>query len=191
MTASRDQRNQFFSLVIVLAIISVACVIYLLLPKNRAASAAKREQVKAAQQDLRTLETQVLPLRGLDQKLAHAKTDIADFYQTRLPDRYSSISDTINTLAAQNHVRLTNVTYTSEASDINDLQQVTMRASLSGEYGDVMRYIDALDHSKVFLLIDDVGLQNSQKEGNIQLTLTLETYLRGAASAPSNAAGAL
>jgi len=187
---SKSRNDRFVWIIGVLAVVSVVCIIYLLLPANRAARLAKRQQIDSTRKEVDALKSQVLPLRGIDKKIAQAKLDIAGFYNNRFPDRYSSISDTINTLASQNHVQLTNVTYTPAPSDVEDLQQVVMRATLSGQYGDVMRYIDALDHSRLFLLIDDVGLQRQQKEGTIQLTLTLETYLRTSAAPATAAASA-
>lgn len=172
----RELRRRFLAVIAVLGAICLACIIYLLLPMNRDA-AEKHEQVTAARLALKQQEMQVTPLRGLDGKLVRSKQESAAFYNDRLPDRYSSISQSLNDLANQQNVQISGVTYAAEATDIADIQQVVMRVTVTGDYARTMNYIDALDHSRIFFLLDDVALQNGEN-GRIQLQLTLETYLR-------------
>ncbi|MEO8725327.1 MAG: GspMb/PilO family protein [Acidobacteriaceae bacterium] len=181
MIANRQMRDRFLVAIVILGAICLICVVYLLLPANRN-TAQKDQAIQGARAALRAEEVQALPLRGLDQKLATSKQDIAGFYNSRLPDRYSAISQTLNDLATKNNVKLSGVTYKSQATDLEDVQQVAMRVTLTGEYGNVMRYIDAVDHAKIFFLLENVGV-TSQQSGNIQLQLTLSTYLRGGAAA--------
>ncbi len=185
MIPNREMRQRFLVGIAILGAVCLLCVVYLLLPANRNAT-KKDEAIQGARAALRAEEVQALPLRGLDQKLATSKQDIAGFYDSRLPDRYSAISQTLNDLATRNSVKLSGVTYRAQATDIDDVQQVAMRVTLTGEYGNVMRYIDAVDHAKIFFLLENVGV-TSQQSGNIQLQLTLSTYLRG--SAGGTAAG--
>ena len=176
MITNREMRQRFLIGIGVLAAICLACIVYVLLPANRGAE-QKDQAIQSARAALRTEEVQVLPLRGLDQKLVKSKQDIAAFYQNKLPDRYSTITETLNDLATKNNVKLSGVTYKADQIDLEDAQQVTMRVTLTGDYGNVMRYIDAVDHAKVFFLLENVGVTN-QQSGKIQLQLTLSTYLR-------------
>ncbi|GAC1658286.1 MAG: hypothetical protein NVS9B15_19880 [Acidobacteriaceae bacterium] len=178
MRTVRELRQLFLAIISVLAVVALVCAVYLLLPASGNAQ-QNQQQVQAARAQLKAEETQVIPLRGLDQKLVRSKQDIAAFYQNQLPDRYSQITQTLNDMASKNNVRLTNVSYKSDVAEVNDLQQVTMRATLSGRYGDVMRYIDSVDHARPLFLLDQVGVA-SQESGEIQLQLTLETFLRNA-----------
>lgn len=187
MITNREMRRRFLIVIGVLGAICLVCVIYLLLPANRNAE-QKDAAIQSARTALRVEEVQALPMRGLDQKLVTSKQDIASFYQSKLPDRYSGISETLNDLASKNHVKLSGVTYKTEATDLDDVQQVGMRVTLTGEYGNVMRYIDAVDHAKIFFLLENVGV-SSQQSGNIQLQLTLNTYLRGGGTSGSAGSG--
>jgi hypothetical protein len=180
MITNREMRQRFLTGFGVLGAICLACVVYLLLPANRGA-AQKDQAIQSARATLRTEEAQMVPLRGLDQKLVKSKQDIAAFYQSKLPDRYSTITQTLNDLATKNNVKLSGVTYKADQTDLDDVQQVAMRVTLTGDYGNVMRYIDAVDHAKTFFLLENVGVTN-QQSGQIQLQLTLSTYLRGGAA---------
>ncbi len=176
MITLRELRRRFLAVILALGVLCLACVVYLLLPMNRD-SAEKREQVANARLALRQQELQVTPLRGLDAKLVRSKEESAAFYNDRLPDRYSAISQNLNDLAQKQSVQISGITYAAEATDIPDIQQVVMRVTVTGPYARTMDYIDALDHSRIFFLLDDVALQNGEN-GRIQLQLTLETYLR-------------
>jgi len=176
MKTVSDYRRAFIIALSVLGAIAIACVIYLLMPTSGSAQ-QKEQQVQAARAQLHADETQVLPLRGLDQKLDRSKQDIGAFYNNQLPQRYSDITAALNDTATKNHVTLSNVSYKTDAADVDDLQRVSMRATLSGSYANVMRYIDAIDHARPLFLLDQVGVA-SQQSGEIQLQLTLETYMR-------------
>ncbi len=176
MKTIRQLRQQFLIAIGVLTAICLICAVYILMPTGRG-SQQKDAAVQSARAALHNEETQIMPLRGLDQKLTQSKQNIAAFYQNKLPDRYSAISQTLNDLANKHRVRLSGVTYKSDSADIGDVQQVTMRATLNGDYENVMRYIDAVDHSNLFFLLDNVGV-TSEQNGQIQLQLTLDTFLR-------------
>jgi type IV pilus assembly protein PilO len=114
-------------------------------------------------------------LRGLPQKVALSRTQADAFYTARFPGEYSTISATINDLATKNNVRLTNLAY-SPTPAIAGLAEVRMDASLSGEYAPLMHFINGLERSKTFFLINGLTL-TGQQGGLVNLRLKLNTYL--------------
>ncbi len=82
------------------------------------------------------------------------------FYAARFPNAYSTISATINDLATKNSVRLTNLAYTPTPA-LAGLAEVRMDASLSGEYAPLMHFINGLERSKTFFLINGLTLTGS------------------------------
>jgi type IV pilus assembly protein PilO len=180
MKTCRELRQRFIIALSVLGGVCFVCLVYLLIPSSGGEQG--KVQKDAARQQLRQEQSQVTPLRGLDQKLVRSKQDIVGFYNNRLPDRYSLISQTLNELANKNKVELSNITYHAEPGNLDDVHQVTMRATLTGDYADVIRYIDAVDHSKIFFLIENVGVSNTET-GVIQLQLTLSTFLKAGPTA--------
>jgi Tfp pilus assembly protein PilO len=187
MITVREIRQRFLIGIGVMAAICIACIVYLAMPANRDTQ-EKKNAINSATLALHQDEIQVAPLRGLDQKLVRSKEDISSFYNSRFPDRYSDITQTLNDLANESHVTVSNVTYGADYADVEDLQQIAMRATLSGKYEDLMDYVDSVDHSDLFFLIDDINVGH-EKEGGIKLELTLETYLRGGGTPPPNANG--
>ena len=136
------------------------------------------EQV--AQEDLtyRTLELQMHPLLGLPEKVNQARVQEGEFYEKRFPAVYSTISASIYDLAGKNKVRLTRLSYIQAPSGPS-LAEVRMDASLSGEYAPLMHFINGLERSKTFFLINGLTF-TGQQGGLVNLRLRLTTYLHGA-----------
>jgi hypothetical protein len=133
------------------------------------------EQLAAAQFRLRTLQLQMLPLRGLPEKVDQTRDQAAKFYDDRFPGNYSTISAAVGDLASKNNVRLTRVSYIQTPA-IPGLLDVRMDASLSGEYAPLMHFINGLERSKTFFLINGLTL-TGQQGGMVNLRLRLTTYL--------------
>ncbi len=138
----------------------------------RSASAERLQQQQTA---YRALQLEMSPLRGLPQKVALSRTQADDFYNARFPAAYSTISAAINDLAAKNNVRLTSLAYTPTPA-LAGLAELRMDASLSGEYAPLMHFINGLERSKTFFLINGLTL-TGQQGGLVNLRLKLNTYL--------------
>jgi type IV pilus assembly protein PilO len=117
------------------------------------------------------------PWRGLDKKLPRAKQQIEEFYQDRLPTTESSISASLGSLQSASGVRISGVKYTLKDAPIEGLERVEIAATLSGDYLQLVRFINALERNKLFFLIDGVELGNEQN-GVVGLQLRIETYMR-------------
>jgi hypothetical protein len=136
---------------------------------------ASAEQLQQKQTAYRALQLEMTPLRGLPQKVALSRTQASDFSAARFPAAYSTISATIHDLESKNNVRLTNLAYTPTRA-IEGLAEVRMDASLSGEYAPLMHFINGLERSKTFFLINGLTL-TGQQGGLVNLRLKLNTYL--------------
>jgi len=144
----------------------------------RTLRAAGAEQLRQQQTAYRALQLEMSPLRGLPQKVTLSRTQEQEFYGQRFPSAYSTISATINDLATKNSVRLTNLAYTPTPA-LEDLAELRMDASLSGEYAPLMHFINGLERNKNFFLISGLTLTGSQG-GLVNLRLRLITYLHAA-----------
>jgi len=130
---------------------------------------------------MKAAEIAARPLRGLDQKLAVAENEQAKFYQDRLPTAYSTVAGQLGDLAKKNNVRLTRVQYTQSPGlggpPETALTQVTMDATLSGDYRPLMLFLNGLERNKSFFLITGVTL-SGQQSGTVNLRMKILTYLR-------------
>ncbi len=133
------------------------------------------DQLFQQQSALRALQLEMSPLKGLPEKVSLSRSQANEFYQARFPEAYSTISATINDLATKSSVRLTNLGYTP-APALPGLAEVRLDASLSGEYAPLMHFINGLERSKTFFLINGLTL-TGQQGGLVNLRLRLITYL--------------
>jgi type IV pilus assembly protein PilO len=140
--------------------------------------ASGTEQIEQAQVRYRLIDLEMRPLRGLPEKVTETRKQGEQFYDQRLPGAYSTISSAIGDLANKDNVRLMGAQYV-QAPAISGLAEVRMDASLSGEYAPLMHFINGLERSKNFFLIDGLTL-TGQQGGLVNLRLRLTTYLHAA-----------
>ena len=142
------------------------------------------EQVVAGKQiQLTAEELQTAPLRGLDKKVDATRAALRTFYDKRIPPSYSSIAGRFAELAVKSGVRLSRVQYTQGASDAY-LTEISMDAGISGDYPQIMRFINSLERDPNFFVIRGMTL-TGQSGGLVNLRLRVSTWLRPADAAAS------
>jgi type IV pilus assembly protein PilO len=142
------------------------------------------EQIVAGKQvELRATELQTAPLRGLDGKVENTRDQMRSFYDKRIPPNYSSISNAIGDLEVKSGVRLSRVGYTQGAPG-SYLTEITVDAGISGDYPQIMRFINGLERDQTFFVIRAMAL-TGQQGGLVNLRLRVSTWLRPADAAAS------
>ena len=136
------------------------------------------EVLAGKQIQLKALEIQTTPLRGLDQRVEKTREQLDDFYQKRIPPNYSSIDARIVELQVASGVRLTRVQYTQGAPGPG-LTEITMDASISGDYPAIMRFVNSMERDPMFFIIRAMAL-TGQQGGLVNLRLRVSTWLRPA-----------
>lgn len=175
MASIRENRKRLMPVVIGLVVLDLAGVGYLLSPAGRSRQARQREY-QSQREQLMAKRQEVLPTRGMEQKLKQADQDIAGFYDTRLPAKYSSVAEELGKLAGDTGVHLSGVKYDEKDAPIEGLRKLTMELTISGDYLQEVKFINALERNKMFFLVDGIAL--GEQQGNVRLQLKLETYLR-------------
>jgi type IV pilus assembly protein PilO len=149
----------------------------------RTTSSSNVDAIASRQTDLRTLQIQTAPLRGLDKKVDESRKQIDDFYEKRIPPSYSAIAERLGELKAKGPVQLSRVQYT-QAPGSGDLTEIRMDAGLSGDYAAIMRFVNGLERSQTFFVIRAMAL-TGQQSGTVNLRLQVSTWLRPADAAAS------
>jgi hypothetical protein len=144
----------------------------------RATSSSSVDAMAGKQLELRMLQLQTAPLRGLDEKVDLSHEQIDEFYAKRIPPSYSSIAERLGELKAKGPVNLTTLQYT-QAKGSGDLIEIRMNAGVSGEYPAIMRFVNGLERSQTFFIIRAMAL-NGQQNGVVNLRLEVSTWLRPA-----------
>lgn len=128
------------------------------------------------QVDLKALELETVPLRGLDKRVDKTREQIKEFYAKRIPTSYSAIAGRIGELQVKAGVRLTRVSYLQGRPGAR-LTEITMDAGISGEYPQIMRFVNALERDQTFFVIRAMSL-TGQQGGLVNLRLRFSTWMR-------------
>lgn len=141
-----------------------------------ATSSRTADAVATKQVQLHALEIQTAPLRGLDKRLDLARDQVKTFMADRIPANYSSISAEIGNLEVKSGVRQTRLSYAQKPTE-NNLTEITLDAGITGEYPQIMKFINSLERDKILFVIRGMGL-TGQQAGMVNLRLQLSTWLR-------------
>ena len=141
-----------------------------------ATSGSSTGALASRQVQLKALEKGIAPLRGLEQRVDDSRAQMRAFYSKRIPPNYSSIAARIGELALKGPVRLTRVQYTQGAPGI-DLTEISLDATITGEYQQIMRFINSMERDQTFFVIRGMQL-TGQQGGLVSLRLKVSTWLR-------------
>jgi type IV pilus assembly protein PilO len=141
---------------------------------------SRTEELNSSWKELQVKTRQVEPLRGLDKKIVLADGQIKDFYGTRLTSQDSAISEELGKVASQSGVKISGIKYKLEDPEPVGLRPMQIEAELSGDYLQLVRFINSLERDKLFFLINEVQL-GSEQGGVVKLQMKLRTYLKAGA----------
>lgn len=168
-------RQRILIAITVFLLLGIGAAVYLYLGPS---GGAREQAYLAAQNDLRSRQREVQPLRGMEKKLKVAEKEIDRFYRERLPDQASEIPAELEKLAAKNGVRISQAKYDRKPADIAGLTRVEIDTNLEGDYLQAVKFINALERDRMFFILSRIDLGEQQQGGFVRLGLKLETYLR-------------
>jgi type IV pilus assembly protein PilO len=136
------------------------------------------DAVAAQQLELKALELETAPLRGLDKRVQESREATQEFYRKRIPANYSSFSSRIGDLEVKSGVRLSRMIYTQGLPN-GDLTEISLDAGISGEYPQIMRFVNGLERDQNFFIVRAMAL-TGQQGGLVNLRLRVSTWMRAA-----------
>ena len=175
----RQTRSKIQKVLIAMICLDVVCAGLLLSPLV-GSTESRGAQLDQLWRELQQKTRQVEPLRGMDEKVALASKQIDDFYKQRLPAQDSAIFEEIGKVASQSGAKVLQAKSKVEEPEPIGLRPVTIEADLSGDYLQLVKFINALERDKMFFIVDSVTLGGEQS-GPVKLQLRLLTYSRTAA----------
>ncbi len=144
-------------------------------------SAQSRQILKSElSAELHKKTREVEPLRGIDKKIVLAKTQIGQFYKDRFAGRDSELLAEVGKLASENGVRMLQAKYKQEDPTGAGVVPVEIEGNFSGDYLQLVRFINALERSKQFFTVDSVSLA-SESAGPVRLEIKIHSFLRSGA----------
>jgi hypothetical protein len=127
-------------------------------------------------------------LRGVDAKLQTSDVEAQKFYTERLPYAYSDVAAAIGTIAKETNVRWSRASYVGMVS-ADSVTELRIDGSVQGDYVSVAHFINAMERSKSFFLIENLALTGAQG-GLVNLQLRIGTYIREPMPAMQQTTGA-
>jgi Tfp pilus assembly protein PilO len=148
-----------------------------------ATNGSSTDALSARELQLKALNLQTAPLRGLGKRVDDSRAKMQAFYSKRIPPNYSSIAARIGELGVKSGVRLTRVQY-AQGPPGSDFTEISMDAGITGEYPQIMRFVNSLERDQTFFVIRAMSL-TGQQGGLVNLRLRVSTWLRPADAAAS------
>ncbi len=89
----------------------------------------------------------------------------------------SGLLDELGKLATDNGVRMQQARYKEEDAESSGVIPVEIEGSFSGDYLQLVRVINTLERSKMFIEVDSVDLAG-ESTGPVRLAIKMHSYLR-------------
>lgn len=112
--------------------------------------------------------------------LPDVEAQSAAFYEKDLrPEAtgYSSVLSDLGSLAHDAGLQITSTHYREKNIDKRGVNEISISISMEGAYPSLVSFINGLERSGNFYLLDSLSLDSSS-EGNLRLSLELRTYFR-------------
>ncbi len=126
------------------------------------------------------LKTDVERGRDIQDRLPRVEQECNRFVRERLlayDGGYSTMVDDLGKIARDAGLKIGTVTFKESALEKRGVVQVKVSASVEGEYASLVRFVNGLERSENFYLLDGLSLASSD-QGVIRLNLELRSYLR-------------
>lgn len=137
---------------------------------------SRRINMAELSMELQRKTREVQPLVGLDKKMVVAKSQIGQFYQDRFAKRDSDLTTELGKLASANGVRIMQAKYKQEDPTGAGVVSVEIEGNFSGDYLQLIRFINAIERSKQFFAVDSISLAG-ESAGPVKLDVKMHSFL--------------
>jgi Tfp pilus assembly protein PilO len=180
MADLQHSRRQLKIAIAVMVMVDVVAAAVLFSPLVGSAE-SRRLQMNQLQAELKRKAREAEPLRGMDKKVALAKVEIPQFYKDRFAAQDSDIALELGKLASESGVKIQQAKYKQEDSEsAGIIVPVAIQGNFSGDYLQLVRFINTLERSKLFITVDSVDLAG-EGAGPVKLEVKMHSYLRSGA----------
>ena len=91
---------------------------------------------------------------------------------------YSSVISNFGSLSRGAGLQAENLNFHRHEADKRGVTEVDISAVVDGDYSSVVRFVNDLEHSDTFYVLDGLSLAASGSGGQLKLNLQLRTYFR-------------
>lgn len=175
----RQAGRQIGIVFLVVLIVNVAASIFLVRPTVRAFRTLQEDSAPQLNR-LRERQREVEAREAFLQALVQAQVDLKALREEVLSTRQRRMVEVqveLAKLARQFNINLERVQYENDLLEDEGLERFAMVVPLEGGYANLRKFIEAVEKSERFLVIERVALGSGQDGGTLlQLNITLATY---------------
>ena len=136
----------------------------------------QQEALNAQRAEVEERESYLQALVRAEEDLRHLRKDVL----ARREDRMIDVQLELKRLADQFGIDLDSVTFDSELLNEEELDKLVMVVPLEGGYANLRRFLQAVESSDKFLVVERVSLGEGKRGGvMLQLSISLATYFDG------------
>ncbi len=143
------------------------------------------EQLKTLQERASTQRKSLDRLRVVTAKVEGAGRQASDFELANFTDRrvvYSTLVNEITQAADSAGIKLKDHALQNEEIDGSDtLGMITVNANYEGTYGDLLNFVNRLDRSEHFVIIDSLAATPQQGTNQLNVTMKMNLFVRNTA----------
>lgn len=176
MPELQGSRRKFKLAIMVMLAADLVAAAVLLSPLVGSAE-SRRLEMNQLSAELRKKSREVEPLIGIDKKVVLAKDQISQFYRDRFAARDSDIAEELGKLASESGVRIQQAKYKQDNPENPGIVPVEIEGDFSGDYLQLVRFINALERSKLLFMVDSISLA-SETAGPVRLAVKIRSYIR-------------
>jgi Tfp pilus assembly protein PilO len=182
MTMTRPWRIWKLWIAIALAILLMvdASLIVFLWRNGREGQQAMARQRDRLETEAKLLRADVARGEKIRASLPEAGKECDAFYRERLLSSatgYSTIEADMDEIAAKAGLRTSGIAFSQKELKGRGVTTITVKATVEGDYPAIIQFINGLERSKNFYLLNDLTLA-SETTGGIRVNLELNTYFR-------------
>lgn len=179
MSNLRTARRVVYVILAILLAVDLAAAVVLVAPLLSAGSTRDAE-FQLVHRQIEAKKRVVIPPDQVQHRVDQASKQIAAFYKDRIPSETSEITDRLGKVAGKAGIHLLNARYDLLDSGLPGLRQMHIDATLSGDYLQEVKFINALERDPMFFIVDRVSL-GEQGGGQVRLQVSVETFMQGGA----------
>ena len=178
MRKSTQNVIRWFLAVVLVADLALAAVNW----KMASAPRDPGEELQTLRQQRALLTADIARAKTIRADLGDVERDGGAFFQKQIVPAsggYSALIDNLGSLARIAGVRASNITYHEGAPDKRGVIEIEINATVSGDYTNVVHFINGLEHSDTFYVLDSLVL-GAGSSGGLGLNLHLRSFFRTA-----------
>ena len=174
-------RPRILTILTVLLVLDGVLVFFVLWPPGQTPE-QRQAELRRSRGQYESLLNTVKQMRDLRIKMQSAIQNDQQFSRDHFLRRktaFSAMVTDLEQLANQNHLKTSSVSYRlKEDADQMEFVNVELSLSVDGQYSDLVRFINRVEQSQLFWIIDSMSVGTSPGQGQgLRLNLLMGTYV--------------